>query len=153
MKKSDRIEIVISKIDWTTIRKYHKKLDIFWEVENEKGEKSLKIPTEKDLKSDLRSILQYMIDEKMEYLSYGNWIIFWNNETVIDEDRLLGEIRVIFRISDYTFTDNSETHKQFQRNLSGLDKNKLENLLEVAIKEEDYENAAILRDCISAIKK
>lgn len=153
MKKSDRIDIIISKIDWSTIRKYHKKLDIFWEIENEKGDKSLKIHTEKDLKEDLRSILQYMVDEKMEYLSYGNWIIFWNNETVTDEERLLGEIRVIFRISDYTFTDNPESHKQFQKNLSSLDRTKLENLLENAIKEEDYENAAILRDCISAIKK
>jgi hypothetical protein len=153
MKNSDRIDIIISKIDWSTIRKYHKKLDIFWEVENKDGEKTLRIPAEKDLKEELRSILQYMAEERMEYLSYGNWIIYWNIETVTNDDRLLGEIRVIFRISDYTFTDNPESHKQFQKNISGLDASNLESLLENALKEEDYENAAIIRDCISAIKK
>ncbi len=152
MEKSVRIDLVIDKIDWSVIRKYHKKLDIFWEFDNKDGGKTLKIPSEKDLKEELRSILQYMLEEKMEYLSYGNWIIFWNVESVFKEERLLGEIRVVFRISDYTFTDNSDSHIQFQKEITDLDKSKLEKLLETALKEEDYENAAFIRDCITALK-
>lgn len=152
MKNLDRIDIIISKIDWSNIRKYHKKLDIFWEIENEKKEKVLRIPTEKDLKEDLRSILHYMFNEKMEYLSYGNWIIFWNMDSIVEEERLLSEIRVIFRVSDYTFTNNQDLSKQFQKSLTEIDKVKLEIMLENALKVEDYENAAFIRDRIFKLK-
>lgn len=152
MKNLDRIDIIISKIDWSNIRKYHKKLDIFWEIENEKKEKVLRIPTEKDLKEDLLSILHYMFNEKMEYLSYGNWIIFWNMDSIVEEERLLSEIRVIFRVSDYTFTNNQDLSKQFQKSLTEIDKVKLEIMLENALKVEDYENAAFIRDRIFKLK-
>ena len=146
MKKLDKIESVISRIDWTSIRKYHKKLNIFWEIEGQ-NQKQLKIPTEKDLQDELRSILQYMYEEKVDYMSYSHWVIFWNMDENLHEEHL-GQIRVIFRISDYTFTEDAKTHQDFRKNLSQLDINNLEKLLSRAIEEEDYENAAIIRDSI-----
>jgi hypothetical protein len=121
------IESVLSAIDWRKIKGYHKKLGILWEFTDDK-ETTQRIPTVAELKDELRSILHHMHGEELSYISYGNWIIFWEQET-----SLVGDIRVIFRVADFHFasTQSNDT---------------LDEELKRAIEQENYEYAAYLRD-------
>jgi hypothetical protein len=121
------IESVLRAIDWKKIKGYHKKLGILWEFTCDK-ETTQRIPTVAELKDDLRSILHHMHSEELGYISYGNWIIFWEHES-----SLVGDIRVIFRVADFHFAST-------QNNAL------LDDALKKAIEQENYEYAAFLRD-------
>jgi hypothetical protein len=121
------IENVLNAIDWRKIKGYHKKLGILWEFTHDK-ETTQRIPTVAELKDELRSILHHMHSEELGYISYGNWIIFWEQES-----SLAGDIRVIFRVADFHFasTQSNDT---------------LDEELKRALEQENYEYAAYLRD-------
>ena len=126
------ISRIINTIHWRKIKSFHKKLNILWEFENEEGEDPiLRVPTVLELKEELKSLLLYMKDEECDYLSYGNWVIFWDRG-----DSEIGDIRVIFRLADFQYEENRE------------DKESLELALKKAIENEDYEYAAIIRDTL-----
>jgi len=126
------INRIISTIQWRKIKSFHKKLNILWEFENEEGEDPIqRVPTVLELKDELKSLLRYMKDEDCDYLSYGNWIIFWERG-----EGEIGDIRVIFRLADFQYQENPET------------KDTLEDALQKAIENEDYEYAAIIRDTL-----
>ena len=124
-------EKVIQSINWPKIKTYHKKLDIRWEIEDDK-QIFKKIPTVNELRQDLRSIFDHMLTENLSYISYGNWIIFWDRE-----DGLSGDIRAIFRLVDFVFEEDKKSRRS------------LEKSLERAIEKEDYEYAAEIRDALN----
>lgn len=129
MDLADRaISRVINMIDWTKIKGYHKKLGILWEFEYDK-ETIRRIPNVPELKEELRSLLVHMKEENLSYISHGTWVVFWEREK-----SSVGDIRVIFRIVDFHFEEN--THN----------KESMEAALKKALEREDYEYAAILRD-------
>jgi hypothetical protein len=123
------INRVITSIDWRKIKSYHAKLGIRWEYEVDK-EIIRKVPSIPELKEELSSILFHMDEENLEYISYGSWVIFWDRETN-------GDIRVIFRLADFSFEDSAGT------------KEDLESALQKAVESEDYEYAALIRDEIN----
>lgn len=129
------INSIIHSIDWRKIKTYHKKLNITWEFEVDK-EIVEKIPTVNELKDDLRKILEHMCVEDLTYISYGNWIVFWENK----ESTKVGDIRLIFRLADFIFE-------------SSQPKERLQSALSQALENEDYESAAKLRDEINKEKQ
>lgn len=120
------IEEVISSVDWVQIMSYHKRLNILWEFKADK-EIELRTPNINELKEELRSLLWHMHSEGLPYLSYANWVVFWE-----DEEGSV-DVRAIFRVADFHYgkTCHNET---------------LEEQLQQALEKEDYETAAILRD-------
>jgi len=126
--RTQYIEKVIHSIDWRKIKSYYRKLGILWEYQEDK-ETIKRIPSVADLKNDFRSILSHMLDQDINYISYGSWIIFWDRE---ESD--LGDIRVIFRLADFIFEED-------KKSAAGL-----EEKLKQAVEREDYEYAAIIRD-------
>lgn len=124
------IEKVINSIDWRKIKSYYQKLGISWEYQEDK-ETVQRTPTVADLKEDFRSILSHMLDQDINYISYGSWIVFWDRE-----DGALGDIRVIFRLADFVFEEDTKSAQS------------LEERLRHAVEREDYEYAAIIRDKI-----
>ena len=122
------IKAIMLSINWKSIKAFHKKLGISWVFENPDGEEYERIPTVPELKEDLKQILVHMHNEKITYLSYGNWVIFWD----MDNDEA-GDMRVIFRIADFVIEN-------------GTTRERLEMALSKAIEDEDYEAAAIIRD-------
>jgi hypothetical protein len=126
---SNTINRVIHTIDWRKIKSVHKKLGIFWEF-NEDKDIVRRVPTVAELKDDLRSLLYHMKQENLNYLSYGNWVIFWENE-----EKNVGDIRVIFRVADF----------QIEEDLNTLS---LDEALKSALEKENYEYAAVIRDKI-----
>lgn len=126
----EAINRVISMIDWRKIKGYHKKLGIRWEFTYDKETVS-RIPNVGELKEELKSLLNHVHEENLNYISHGSWVIFWEHDTAG-----IGDIRVIFRIADFHFEENKES------------KESIEAALIKAIEKEDYEYAAILRDSL-----
>jgi len=123
------ISRVISSINWRGIKAYHAKLGITWEYEIN-NEIVHRIPTVPELKEEMESILQHMIDNSLDYISYGNWIVFWDCHEG-------GGVRVVFRLADFSFGVSENTEAS------------LEETLRIAIESEDYEYAATIRDKIN----
>lgn len=130
------INKVLSSIDWKKIKSYHVKLGIKWEFEEDK-QTVQRNPTIPELRAELQSILDHMAAVKLDYISYANWVVFW--ERTGSED-----IRVIFRLVDYSFGEPV---------IKGSSKETLESALQKAIENEDYEYAAMLRDEINNTNK
>ena len=70
-----------------------------------------------------------MAEEKLDYISHGSWVIFWEIDA--------GDIRVIFRIADFSFEDYTGTKQSLEADLKN------------AVDSEDYEVAAVIRDKIN----
>lgn len=129
------INRVLSAINWKKIKSYHIKLGIKWEFEEDK-QTVKRCPTIPELKAELQSLLSHMVTSNLEYISYANWVVFW--------ERGAGEdIRVIFRLVDYIFNESAN---------SGSPKESLDEILKKAIEREDYESAAAIRDQINKKK-
>lgn len=124
------INRIITTIDWKKIKSYHKKLGIVWEFIEESGETIQRTPNVSELRSELISLLQHLQNEKLNYISHGNWIIFTDNN----------DIRVIFRLADFHIENEDNPEK-------------LKVALQEAIDSENYEYAAILRDTIQKRQK
>jgi hypothetical protein len=129
-KRVAAINRVVSTIDWKKIKSFHTKLGIRWEFNVDK-ETVNRVPTIPELKEELVSILHHMADNSLGYISYGNWIVFWSHEP-------FEEIRVIFRLADFSFEDTK------------VSKENLEDALKKALDSEDYEYAAVIRDEIKS---
>lgn len=125
---------VIASIDWRKIKSYHAKLGIKWEYEIDK-EIVNKVPSVPELREELSSILNHMAEEQLDYISYGSWVVFWDVEAS-------HEIRVIFRLADFSFEESSKPNRE-----------KLESALQKAVESEDYEYAAVIRDEINNMNK
>ena len=146
MRKTTVIQKILETLNWDEIQNYHNKLNILWDIENENGTKETKVPNVSDIKKELCELLFYVTDENLDYLSYGNWIIFTDDE----------EFRVVFRLNDWIFkldqSKSKTSHVPFG-GLNNLNKEELETTLERALTVEDYELAAELRDAILKIDK
>jgi len=129
------ISRVINMIDWAKIKGYHKKLGILWEFEHDK-QIIHRTPNIPELKEELRSLLNHMNEEHLNYISHGSWVVFWERER-----SSIGDIRVIFRIMDFHFEENLQSRES------------MEAALKQAIEREDYEYAAILRDVLNKEKE
>jgi hypothetical protein len=144
MRKSTMIQTILDSLNWEEIQDYHNKLNILWDIQKEDGTKKTTVPSVFDIKEELNELLQYVTSENLDYLSYGNWIIF------AEED----EFRVVFRLNDWVFKRNTIKESiPYHVPFISLDKDELENTLERALKVEDYELAAELRDAIHKIDK
>jgi len=130
-QEKSSISRVLASIDWRRIKAYHAKLGITWEY-NVRDEIVYRIPTIPELKGEMQSILQHMIDGSLDYISYGNWIVFWD----IQDD---GGVRVVFRLADFSFNITEDSEASLEENLRN------------AIESENYEYAAVIRDKINRV--
>jgi hypothetical protein len=128
------INRVLESIDWRKIKSYHAKLGIRWEYKVDK-EIVYKTPSIPELRSELNSIFQHMVEENLDYISYGSWVIFWDREST-------GDVRVIFRLADFSFEDSQSAEMT-------TSPEELKIALEKALQSENYEYAAQLRDEIN----
>lgn len=132
---SKTINQLVKSIDWIRIKSIHKKLNILWEFEDDK-QTVLRVPTVGELKDEFRALIQHMNENDLSYVSYENWIIFWEKT----DDQPFGSLRAVFRLLDYSFTE-AEDETEFQSESEDLDTE-----LKIALENEDYEYAALIRD-------
>jgi hypothetical protein len=132
---SKTINQLIKSIDWIRIKSIHKKLNILWEFEDDK-QTVTRVPTVGELKDEFRALIQHMNENDLNYVSYENWIVFWEKT----DDQPFGSLRAVFRLLDYSFSESEETESE--ESLS----EDLNAELKIALDNEDYEYAALIRD-------
>lgn len=141
------VQEVIRTINWNRIKYFHQVFGIKWEFEEKDGYIVERFPTISELKDELRTILNFVIERNARTLDYGNWLIFWtDDETAKYEGMPSARLEAIFSLED-TYVVNTE-----QRN-TNTSVEALEQKLQEAIRSEKYEKAASLRDQIESIKR
>lgn len=176
MKKehSKLMEKVLQSLDWETILEINKVLkvgtgmgsEIFPGVKKKNFSEDL---TKNDFKSELRALIKYAIENHVPQVSYGNWIIYWVSDdwdVEVTYPPEMGEDSIEDIQNDDTFfvmepqleVIYSPQRISLKGEISdpiseGKDYVNLEEMLEKAIKNEDYELATKIRDLISQNKE
>jgi hypothetical protein len=173
MKKehSKLMEKVIQSFDWDSILEINRVLKIGTGMGSEiiPGIKKKVFGdslTKNDYKTELRSLIKHTIENHLPQITYGNWIIYW-----VSDD---WDIEMPYPIDEEDESDDDEEGVYFvmepqleiiyspQRIImkgkisdpieEGKDYVNLEDLLEKAVQNEDYEQATKIRDLISQNK-
>lgn len=175
MKKehSKLMDKVLQSLDWDSILEINKVLKLGTGTGNEIIPGVKKKPfsesiTKNDYRNELKALIKHAIENHVPQMSYGNWIIYWvsdewdievNYSEELDDDEIEGmdpeeyrfvmepQIEVIFspqRINLVGEASQPEGEKEFVN---------LEEMLERAIKNEEYELATKIRDLISQNKE
>jgi hypothetical protein len=174
MKKehSKLMEKVIQSFDWDSILEINRVLKIGTGMGSEiiPGMKKKVFGdslTKNDYKTELRSLIKHTIENHLPQITYGNWIIYWVSDDwdiemtyPIDDDEDESEVggeEVYFVMEPQLEIIYSPQRIMMKGKISdpmeeGKDYVNLEDLLEKAVQNEDYEQATKIRDLISQNK-
>jgi len=155
-ENSKLIEKTISSLDWNSIFDSGKvfKFGVGEDVTAIPGIKKKNFSegvTKTEYKSELKSLLKYVVENDISELIYGPWMIFWFNsewdlEEEEEEDSYLGSsIEVIYSPQRICLA-NVMGKNDYKIEESDFDR--LENMLKKAIDSENYELASKIRDII-----
>jgi len=174
----------INHIDWDSILKVHESFRLGVGMSNivipglRKKEFDSGI-TIKDLKSELRCIVRYMIDNDIPHFHYSNWIISWSSdlwdngdldiEFGIDDidgdpdDEMIGydfeiefrpKLEIIYCLQRIKLFGECNTDWEEEPVIPEMsDEEKLEVMLKKALESENYEQASKIRDLIKIRNK
>lgn len=134
------ISEIIRNINWNRIRHFHQALDVKWQFKDQKGHIVERAPTITELKEELRSLTKFVMVEDEKTLETGSWLIKWKKNTTEDTNSVLE----VFFILDEAYSIHEHEIK------TNVSIDKLNEELEIAVKNEDYERAAKIRDLISS---
>ena len=172
MKKehSKLMEKVLQSLDWDTILEINKVLkvgtgtgsEIFPGLKKKNFSEDL---TKNDFKAELRALLKHVIENHIPQISYGNWIIYWISDDwdveitypqEMDDDAIedIGDDETFFAMEPQLEVIYSPQRITLKGEISdptseGKEYVNLEEMLEKAVKNEDYELATKIRDLIS----
>lgn len=144
---SKLIDDAFSCIDWSLVLQFYN--------ENEYSDKYHKkrINVLQHIKNDLRNLCNFVIDNNLNYFDQDQFIIRWNN---MADDSLGDKLEILFvPVRGCSFTNEPDLNYIELDKESGdlLEYNATCDLLEDAIRDENYELAAVLRDRIKALDK
>lgn len=176
MKKehSKLMEKVLQSLDWDTILEINKVLkvgtgmgsEVFPGIKKKNFSESL---TKNDFKAELRALIKYAIENHVPQVSYGNWMIYWISDDwdvevtypqEMDDDAIedLQNEDTFFVMEPQLEVIYSPQRISLKGEISdptseGKGYVNLEEMLEKAVKNEDYELATKIRDLISQNKE
>lgn len=172
MKKehSKLMEKVLQSLDWDSILEINKVLKIGTGMGSEivpgvKKKPFVENMTKTDFRSELRALIKYAIENHVPQLNYGNWIIYWVSDDwdvevtfpqEMDDDSIedIEDEETFFVMEPHLEVIYSPQRISLKGEISdpiseGKEYVNLEEMLEKAVKSEDYELATKLRDLIS----
>lgn len=131
----------IDKLDWQKIKYVHNVLNIKW-VSEEQGNVYEHEPSLEELREELFLIMKFVISKDIPILECGNWLVIWNNE----ERALISgyegpRVEAFFIVAESYATERIE-------NIDTL-----HQMLKDSLADENYENAAKIRDKINSLSK
>lgn len=161
---SKLMDKVVQNLDWDSILAVHKVFKMGVGEGNEiipglKRKPYSESLSKTDLKNELKTLIKHAIGNHVPQISYGHWIIYWvSDEWDVDFDEEIGEEELDDEEFAFVMEPQLEVIYSPQRiNLRGEfsapegDKKEyvnLEDMLEKAIKNEEYELATKIRDLI-----
>lgn len=156
------INDVIEDLDWRMILGFYQKLDLTWYGKDLLKKNSLqkRNPTIEELQNELRSVCRFAIQKGVEEYVYDNWTIIWLDPNNCEEDEFFDDdfgcqLEVLFTPTRSLAFENSVEFCEEQEQITHTEMEMvlLEDMLEKALKKEDYESASKYRDKILELKK
>jgi hypothetical protein len=163
------VQSVINSIDWDQIAKFYRILNkkIGYEQVKIKGISRDEKVTPESVKEELNKVLEYIIENDLPEMTYGNWVIVWTNgeweiSQTIDSSDMEGEkeeidIPIMESTLHVHFVPQSVTVKEeidIPENFFEIDDSVLlEGRLKQCIEQEDYILAGKIRDVIEELNK
>ena len=169
------IDNIISLVDWDQVIKFYKILNRKIGQENlkimgiPKMSKTAKITTELAI-NEVRKVIEFVIENDLPELTYGPWLIMWENgewesidllHSSLEDDEKSEEIEMSIPVMEsrlqLLFVSQSVTAKEdidLELNDFEMDGGLvLEDKLKESIEEEDYVLAGKLKDVIDELNK
>lgn len=142
------LDKALKKISWKTIYDYYKKAKIEWKFKDEQDNDIYRLPTLQEVKDDLINAINFVFSRNLASMDYGNWIIYWTDAATSESLGMEGaQLEVLFVLTGALINNEEELESKEISNLS------IEDNLQMALKNEDYELAARLRDQMNKIQK
>lgn len=142
------ISNVIRNINWSRIKHFHHILDLKWQFPDVKGHIVERYPTVTELKEELKTLINFAINQKEKSLQRDLWLIEWDCKEK-EGSTPSYSLEVFFVLEDAVSVETGNT----KDNVIPKDLNQLESKLNEAVKNENFELAAELRDAINSIKE
>jgi hypothetical protein len=162
------VDKTISTLDWDTIFEVNKSFkhgigDGVTAIPGIKRKSFSDGITKNDIRNELRNLLKYVIENDVNELIYGYWMIFWSNakhtEAYLNEmmeemdDELEGEI--VLNSTLEVIWSPQRTYIEYENprdsDVISDDEIFLNTLLEKSLSEENFELSAKIRDVISCM--
>lgn len=154
---------VLDSLEWDKIYEIYKILG-YGVGEGTQSIPGLKrIPSSKiiqdDIRKELETVIKFLIEDDIPEITYGNWVIYWinsswnfeiedeNGEEDLDTLEVDSQLEVHFVPIKMWVVDKAEKNIETK-----IDIEKLEEFLEDAIHNENYELAIKLREQIKKIR-
>ncbi len=156
MKKSHKkmISEIMNGINWKKIHSLYKDGYLNWTQEIEvDGVKtfSYEVPSLKDLKDELRIILNYVVNNNIDVYYYSHWSTFFNcDDNDFKLEVLFTPIRFYISEKDMEFLNSEITHEYIGISTMSTEQeiDMLKEHLKEAEKEQKFELCSKLRDKI-----
>jgi hypothetical protein len=142
------LDKALKKISWKTIYEYYKKSRIEWKFQDENDQEVYRLPTLEEIKDDLICAINFVFSRNLASMDYGNWIIYWTDQGTAEQLGMGGaQLEVLFVLTGALINKEEEFESKEISNLT------IEDNLQLALKNEDYELAARLRDQMNKTQK
>ena len=143
---SKLIDAVLKKLDWDIIMKYYELNAKIEEDTNHKRGKKVRLSqkTQFTVKKELKDLIKFAIDSNFDELQHDNWIVIWSNKNGF-------RLEVIFTPTRVTISETEEIEEDL--NSDEVERDVLNDMLKKAIKEENYELAAVIHSRLKKIDK
>lgn len=142
------LEKALRKISWKTVQDYYKKSKVEWKFRDEQGNDIYRAPSLLEIKDDLINAINFVFSKNLASMDYGNWIIYWTDPQTAEQMGMNGaQLEVLFVLTGALINNEEELESKEISSLS------IEDNLQAALKNEDYELAARLRDQLSLVQK
>ena len=141
------INDVIKTINWSRVKYFHTVFGIKWQFSEKSGYVVERFPTIAELKQELKTLLEFIINKNLRTIDYSNWLIYWTDEETAKREGLhSARIEAVFSLEDALVIDSAnENHPNVISEL----KQKMKDALSL----EKYEEAARIRDRILSIEE
>jgi hypothetical protein len=162
------VEKTIATLDWDTILEVNKSFkhgigDGVTAIPGIKRKPFSDNISKNDIKNELKNLLKYVIENDVDELIYGYWMIFWSNaknsEAFLNEmmedmdDELEGEI--ILNSTLEVIWSPQRTYIEYENSKESdsvnTEETVLNSLLERSLSDENFELSAKIRDLINCI--
>jgi hypothetical protein len=169
-KNRSLIERVLETVDWATIFKFYKlvKRKIGLEAAGIPGIKKLKSGEKLSpdhIKEEVKCLLHHVVENDLSQFVYGPWYILWVNgeweveiekEDESDEPTFLPILESVLELSFSPMVVISKENlifEEIQNNFDDLNRETLNERLEKAVDEENYELASEIKNLIEIQEK
>jgi hypothetical protein len=116
------------------------------------------VPSMNNMREELENVVRYVINNNYQEMRYGYWYIFWVDDDLSKEygDGLGCELEILFCPTSSVSFENEDAYKcnlMEPEDLDYMEEDMLQDILDKAVSDENFELAAVILKRINKLKK